>query len=108
MQYDYNKPAKIEDFQFVSYEDNGRQRQLRFKYDEKYFDFKYKYGAGYGFSFVTEYENKLCFENPLSTTGSRIIYSSTLDCDCTDLGRYLEYSLVKIGHKRIKEILVEK
>ncbi len=95
IKFDYNKPIHKDLIKVISYSDNGKQRKTGFIYQDEYFVLVYNYGANYGFKFIFEYPSKEAFEKPLSITGEKMIYSSTLQSNCTDFGNYLEYSLTK-------------
>ncbi len=101
MGFDYNKPAQLNEFEFYDYSDNGRRKSLKFKFDLSYYELTYNYGESYGYSFVAHYPTHFCMMHPMTTTGSTQIYSSTLPAKNTDLGSFIEYSLMKIGIENI-------
>ena len=97
--FDYSKPLPATSFELIEESDNGKSKILKFKCLTSFFIQEYKYGNGWGFKFITEFKNEAALKNPLSVTGKQIIYSSTLDSDCTPFGRFLEFSLSKINVK---------
>ena len=94
MQYDYNNPIKANEIEVLDYSDNGKSKVTKFKYDGRYFTQRYNYGANWGFKFIEEYKTAEHQQKPLSQQGE-LIYSSTLQSNCTPFGTYLEYSLMK-------------
>ncbi len=95
--FDYNNPAKKEDFEILTHSDNGHCRKTGFKYNGNYYEHVYNYTKSYAFGFVYSYPSEYALTHSLSSTGSKIIYSSTLEADCTPLGKFIEYSLLKSG-----------
>lgn len=89
-------------FTFLSYTDNGSTKTLGFVYDGNYYRQKYNYGNGWGFKFITSYPNKDVYLQSLSRTGEKVIYSSTMQADCTELGRLIEFSLSKLDMEQIE------
>ena len=96
--YDYNKPLKETDFNFISYVDNGRKKVLSFSLNGDYFREVYNYGNNYGFKFIYKCASEIAFKQGVFGQG-KTIYSSTLPSDCTDEGRFIEYCLSKIDSK---------
>jgi hypothetical protein len=97
--FDYSKPLPATSFELIEESDNGKSKILKFKCLTSFFIQEYKYGNGWGFKFITEFKNETALKNPLSVTGKQVIYSSTLDSDCTPFGRFLEFSLSRINIK---------
>lgn len=95
MEYDYNKPIAEWNFEILTYTETGKQKTVGFIYNNTYYRWIYKYGPQFGFSFMYEYPNKNVYENSLSMLGEKIIYSSTIERECTEFGKYLEYSFMK-------------
>jgi len=93
--YDYNNPIRKEEITVIDYSDNGRKKITKFTYGGKFFIQTYNYGQSYGFKFIEEYPTSYSFNNSLKATGGSIIYSTTMQSDCTDFGTFLEYSLMK-------------
>ena len=94
MEYNYNQPITADKIEVLGKEDNGKSRKTGFKYEGNYYRLIYNYGKGYGFSFIESYANENNYLKPLSTTGNKTIYG-TMERDCTDLGKFLEYSIMK-------------
>lgn len=93
--FDYNKPIEADKIEVISFEDNGKAKITKFIYNSRYYTHKYTYGNFYGYTFIYEYDNDSQQKNHLHQLGGRLIYSSTLEVDCTPFGKYLEYSLMK-------------
>ena len=93
--FDYNKPIEADKIEVISFEDNGKAKLTKFIYNSRYYTHKYTYGNFYGYTFIYEYDNDSQQKNHLHQLGGRLIYSSTLEVDCTPFGKYLEYSLMK-------------
>ncbi len=95
IKYDYNKPIPKDEIEFLDFRDNGKCKITEFKYNGLFYRQEYKYTKSYGFKFIYAYPSEYAFYHPLSCTGSKIIYSSTNENDCTKFGKYLEYSLTQ-------------
>ena len=96
-EYDYNNPIRKDRFDIMINEDNGKKKVLGFKYGENYYRQTYNYTKSYGFKFITKYKTYEGFIKPISVSGEEMIYSSTMQSDCTPEGRYIDFSLSRYG-----------
>jgi len=94
--FDFNNPIPENEIEVLSREDTGTKKITRFKYADNYYTQTYNYGKGYGFKFIEKYKSADHQQKALSQQGE-MIYSSTLESDCSPFGVYLEYSLMKNG-----------
>ncbi len=94
--FDFNNPIPANEIEVLDFKDTGTKKLTRFKYADGYYTQIYNYGKGYGFKFIEKYKSAEHQQKALSQQGE-MIYSSTLESNCTPFGVYLEYSLMKNG-----------
>lgn len=93
---DYNKPINITEVQILNKVIEPHNKLIVFEYDNQYFRYKYASSGNYSGIQIHKYTDIDTAMKPLSTTGKEeIIYNTFNESQCTDLGRYLEYSIMK-------------
>jgi hypothetical protein len=96
IEFDYNKPIPANEIELLSFKDTGTKKLTCFKYAGSYYTQIYNYSKNFGFKFIEKYNSAEHQSRPLSQQGE-LIYSTTLESNCTQFGKYLEYSLGKNG-----------
>lgn len=92
---DYNKPIKITDVTILDMVSEPKRKIITFEYNNEYFKYKYASSGNMAGISIYKYDNMDTAMNSLSTTGKEeIIYNTFNQSQRTDLGRYLEYSIM--------------
>lgn len=94
--YNYNKPIEITEVQILDKVNEKGRKIIKFEYNGEFFRYNYAASGPVGGIHIYKYDNIHTAMNPLATTGKEeIIYNTFNQSQCTDLGRYIEYSIMK-------------
>lgn len=95
-EYNYNKPIEITEVQILDRVSEKGRKIITFEWDNKYFRYKYASSGNMGGIHITQYDSLNTAMSPLTTTGKEeTIYNTFNQSQCTDLGNYIEYSIMK-------------
>lgn len=95
-EFDYNKPIPIIEVSILDQINELRKKTIVFEYDNMFFRYEYASSGNMGGIHITKYDNMDVALSPLSRTGKEeTIYNTFNQSQCTDLGRYIQYSIMK-------------
>lgn len=102
MLIDYNLPITLSEVNILDsflIEDAASSRKIKgivFEMYGKYYRYKYESTSRFGAITIEQFDNELTALRPLSTTGnSKVIYNTFNSGQCTELGNFIEFSIMK-------------